>query len=293
MAWRSPRPSLVLAQLAFDDGHILVVVYPLVALVLSAFGALAVTSLVTAFERQWVHDTFSRFVPEAVVEDVLARTDENRRLGAVRCVVTVMFSDLRGFTTFSESRSPDVVLECLNRHMTEMSEAIMAHGGTLISYLGDGIIAVFGAPIEQPDHADRALAASREMLLERLPRFNRWMHEKGFGDGFEMGIGLNSGEIMAGQVGSELRMEYTVIGDTANAAARLEGLTKGTPHSIFVAEETKELAAAATGSTTWTTSRSGAARGRSRSGPCPRARPRPTDRGPQRHPGADSANAGA
>ena len=153
----------------------------------------------------------------------------------------MLFSDLRGFTTFSEALEPDRVVECLNQYMTEMSEAIMDHGGTLVTYMGDGIMAVFGAPIEQPDHADRALAATREMLFERLPRFNEWMRERGLGEGFQMGVGLNSGEVMSGQVGSERRMEYTAIGDTTNTAARLEGMTKGTPHSAFVAESTRAL----------------------------------------------------
>jgi adenylate cyclase len=231
----------VIAQLVFDAGRIMPVFVPLGALALSAIGALAVAAIFTAFEHQWVHDTFSRFVPEAVVNDVLARTDENHRLGAVRCESTVLFTDLRGFTTYSESRRPDQVLECLNRYMTEMSEAIMDHGGTLVSYTGDGIIALFGAPIEQPDHADRALATAREMLFERLPGFNEWMREQGLGEGFQMGIGINTGDIMSGQVGSEQRMEYTVVGDAANTAARLEGMTKGTPHSVFIAESTKEL----------------------------------------------------
>ena len=232
---------VVIAQLAFDSGRILPVIYPLGALAVAAIGALVVTTMITAFERQWVHDTFSRFVPEAVVEDVLARTDENHRLGGVRRVATVLFSDLRGFTTFSESLEPDQIVECLNRYMTEMSEAIMDHGGTLVTYMGDGIMAVFGAPIEQVDHTDRALAATREMLLERLPRFNEWMRARGLGDGFQMGVGLNSGEIMCGQVGSERRMEYTAIGDTVNTAARLEGMTKETPHSAFIAESTTDL----------------------------------------------------
>jgi adenylate cyclase len=231
----------VLAQLAFDAGRIMPIVVPLGALALAAIGALAVTAIFTAFERQWVHDTFSRFVPEAVVNDILARTDENHRLGGVRRESTVLFSDLRGFTTYSESRQPDQVLECLNHYMTEMSKAIMDHGGTLVSYTGDGIIALFGAPIEQPDHADRALGAAREMLFERLPRFNEWMRAQGLGEGFRMGIGINTGDLMSGQVGSEQRMEYTVIGDAANTAARLEGMTKGTPHSVFIAESTKEL----------------------------------------------------
>jgi adenylate cyclase len=150
-----------------------------------------------------------------------------------------MFSDLRGFTSMAESLAPDQVIDVLNHYLSEMSDAIMDHGGTLVAYMGDGIMAVFGAPIEQDDHADRALAAAREMLAERLPRFNAWLREEGLGDGFRIGIGLNSGAVMSGQVGSERRLEYTAIGDTTNTAARLEGMTKGTPHQLFVAATTR------------------------------------------------------
>jgi adenylate cyclase len=120
-----------------------------------------------------------------------------------------------------------------------MSDAIMDHGGTLVAYMGDGIMAVFGAPLEQPNHADRALASAREMLDLRLPRFNKWLEEAGMGRGFAIGIGLNSGPVMSGQVGSKRRIEYTAIGDTTNTAARLEGMTKGSGHQLYVAESTR------------------------------------------------------
>ncbi len=132
------------------------------------------------------------------------------------------------------------MVETLNRYLSEMTDAIMDHGGTLVAYMGDGIMAVFGAPIEQPDHADRAIAAAREMLEVRLPAFCEWMRSMGHGDGFSMGIGLNSGEVMSGQVGSERRMEYTTIGDTTNTASRLEGMTKGSGYRIFIADSTRE-----------------------------------------------------
>ncbi len=228
------------AQLAFDSGTVLPVVYPLFALVLSALGALAVNYVLNAFERQRVHDTFSRFVPPAVVNDVLARTDEDLRLGGVRREGTVLFCDLRGFTSFSEELPPDAVIEVLNHYLEEMSDAIMDQDGTLVAYMGDGIMAIFGAPLEQDDHADRALAAAREMLTVRLHRFNAWMEEAGMGRGFAMGIGLNSGVVMSGQVGSKRRIEYTAIGDTTNTAARLEGMTKGSGHQLFIADSTRQ-----------------------------------------------------
>jgi adenylate cyclase len=246
----SALPSLLIAvamallyavatQIAFNSGSVLPVVYPLLALVLSALGALAVNYVMDAFERQRVHDTFARFVPAAVVSEVLARTDDDLRLGGERRETTILFSDLRGFTSYSEQLAPDAVIEVLNRYLGEMSDAIMDHGGTLVAYMGDGIMALFGAPLEQPDHADRAVAAAREMLEVRLPRFNEWMEGAGMGRGFDMGIGLNTGVVMTGQVGSERRVEYTAIGDTTNTASRLEGMTKGSGHQVFIADSTR------------------------------------------------------
>jgi adenylate cyclase len=229
----------VLAQLLFNGGTIVSFVYPVGTLLLVSVGVLAVHYLTTAFERERMRDMFSRFVPENVVDDVIASAD-GLRLGGVQREGTVMFSDLRGFTSFAESMQPDQVIEVLNRYLTEMSDAILDHGGTLVAYMGDGIMAVFGAPVSQDDHADRALAAAREMLGPRLERFNEYLREKGLGQGFRMGVGLNSGRVMSGNVGSERRLEYTAIGDTTNTAARLEGMTKGTPHMLFLADSTRE-----------------------------------------------------
>jgi adenylate cyclase len=150
-----------------------------------------------------------------------------------------MFSDLRGFTSFAETLQPEAVIDALNRYLTAMSEAILDHGGTLVAYMGDGIMAVFGAPLHQDDHADRALAASRDMLT-KLEGFNGWLREAEMHDGFKMGIGLNTGPVMSGNVGSERRLEYTALGDTTNTAARLEGMTKGTPYQLYVADSTRE-----------------------------------------------------
>jgi len=228
-------------QLAFNNGLIVSFLYPLLSLLLGVTGALAISIVLGAFERERVRDVFSRFVPEAVVADVLKNVDEDLRLGGRKQVVTVLFSDIRGFTTYSESRPPEVVIEVLNRYLTMMTDVILEHRGTLVSFMGDGIMAVFGAPIEMEDHADRALEASREMAGPTLAEFNEWMVEQGEQSGFQIGIGLNSGPVMAGNVGSEKRLEYTVIGDTTNTASRIEGMTKGTPHTVFLADSTREL----------------------------------------------------
>jgi class 3 adenylate cyclase len=188
-------------------------------------------------EKRHVRDLFSRFVPEAVVEEVLAQAD-GARLGGRALNGTIMFTDLRGFTTFSESRPADEVIEVVNRILSEQTETIMAHGGTIIAYLGDGLMAAFGAPIEQPDHADRALAAARALIGATLPALNAWMREQGYGDGFRMGVGVNSGSFISGNVGHERRLEYTAIGDVINTASRIEGLTKGTRHQLLFSDAT-------------------------------------------------------
>ena len=231
----------VAVQLAFDHGVIVPYVYPLTGLVLATVGALGVYILLAAFEREQVRDVFTRFVPEAVVDQVLKRTDADLRLGAIEVEGTALFTDLRGFTSASEHLPADAVLDLINRHLDEIVDAVLDHGGTLVSYTGDGIMAVFGAPIEQPDHAQRAFAAGREMVETRLPRWNRWLRENGMGNGFKMGVGVNSGPFMSGNIGSAQRLAYTAMGDTINTASRIESLTKGTPYMLFVSDTTKAL----------------------------------------------------
>ncbi len=244
--WRSLLDALALAvvftiaaQVTFDNGRILTLVYPLLALAVATLGTLAVLYVGEAIERERVHDLFSRFVPAEVVEQVVASAGENLRLGAVEREATVLFSDLRGFTSFSEKLPATRVIEVVNCYLSEMSDAILAAGGTLVAYMGDGIMAVFGAPLEQPDHADRALTAAREMIGPRLRSFNAWIAEQGHEHSFKMGVGLNSGPVMAGNIGSERRVEYTALGDTTNTASRLEGMTKGSGHMLFIAESTR------------------------------------------------------
>ncbi len=245
--WRSLLDAVALAaiftiatQVAFNSGRIITFVYPLLALVIGTLGTLAVLYITETIERERVRNVFSRFVPAGVVDEVLASADENLRLGAVERDCTVLFSDLRGFTSFSETQPAAKVIDVVNYYLNGMTEAILDAGGTLIAYMGDGIMAVFGAPLEQEDHADRAVTAAREMIGKRLSHFNAWLHEQGFEHSFQMGVGLNSGSVMAGNVGSEDRVEYTALGDTTNTASRLEGMTKGSGHMLFIADSTRQ-----------------------------------------------------
>ncbi len=231
---------LVLCQLLFGAGVVLPVVAPLVALAIALIGTIAVQYTVEAFERQRVRETFARFVPDGVVDEVLELTGGDLRAGAARRECSVLFSDIRGFTTFSETRSPDEVVEILNHYLEAMTDTIMDHGGSVVSYLGDGILAVFGAPLEQDDHAERAVAAAREMVGSGLDGFNEWARGEGTSEGFRMGIGINTGPLMFGQIGSERRVEFTVIGDVVNTASRLEGMTKESGFDIFISDSTRQ-----------------------------------------------------
>lgn len=230
----------LLAAFAFDGGVVLPVAVPLFGLAVATVFATAGHALLSAAERQRTRDLFARFVPEAVVDDVLSQAGDDLRLGGQRRDGTVLFCDLRGFTSFAERLEPSRVIEVLNVYLSEMSNAIMEREGTIVAFMGDGIMAVFGAPIARDDHADRALAAAHDMLTVRLPRFNHWLHKHGFEHEFRMGIGLNSGSVMSGNVGSETRVEYTAIGDTTNTASRIESMTKDEGVQLLVSDATRE-----------------------------------------------------
>jgi adenylate cyclase len=177
-----------------------------------------------------------------------ARGEAPPRLPGERVEATVLFCDLRGFTTLAETLEGERVIDVLDRWFNEMGDAVLDHGGTLVSFQGDGIMSVFGAPLKMPDHATRALAAAREMLDVRLPRINAWLDEQGLVDEpRRIGIGINTGTIMSGSVGSDRRLEYAVVGDATNTAARLQSLSKESEHQIFVAQSTHDALADADG----------------------------------------------
>lgn len=179
--------------------------------------------------------SFERFLPRQVVDEIL-RTPNGIRLGGVRQKITSLFADIRGFTTLSEVSTPEVTVRLLNRYFTLVSEIIFRHGGTLDKYIGDGLMAIFGAPYGSPLDATLAVRAAvemqrsmekfnQQMVAERLPRV-------------EIGIGINTGPAIVGYIGSETRLDYTAIGDTINTAARLEGLAG--PGQILISENTMQ-----------------------------------------------------
>jgi adenylate cyclase len=127
----------------------------------------------------------------------------------------------------------------VNEVVAQTGDAILDHGGTVVSYMGDGIMAVFGAPLPQEDHADRALAAARQMLGARLARVGAWAREAGLPGEMAMGLGVCSGPVTSGTVGSQRRLEYTAVGDTTSTAARLQAATRETGRALLVSDATR------------------------------------------------------
>src|SRR5205823_2037862 len=163
---------LVGCQVAFAHGVVLAATPPIAGLVIAPVGTIGAAALLSAADRRRTRSLFSRFVPEPVVEALLEREGGEARLGGVRQDATVLFCDLRGFTTFAERAAPELVIDVLNRYLAEVSDAVLAHGGTVVTYLGDGVMAVFGSPLARADHPRAALAAAEELLTDRLPRFH-------------------------------------------------------------------------------------------------------------------------
>ncbi len=179
-------------------------------------------------------EKYERFLPQQLVDDVMLDPNREIRPGGARVALTVLFGDLRGFTTLSESSNPEAVVDRLNRFYTLMSEAIFRHGGTLDKYLGDGVLALFGAPYATERDAVKAVRAAIDMQRS-MATFNQELTSAGE-QAIAMGIGINTGSAIVGFVGSDTRLDYTAIGDTVNTAARLEHLAK--PGQILISEHT-------------------------------------------------------
>jgi adenylate cyclase len=180
---------------------------------------------------------YSRFMPEYVVKQLLENPD-SFKLGGANQTITVLFADIRGFTSMSERENPEKVVGLLNHYFSAMTEIIFAHGGTLDKYIGDELMALFGAPTATPEDARNAVTVAVEMQ-QRIGDLNQDLVEMGYGT-IEVGIGLHTGVATVGYIGSEQRSEYTAIGDTVNLASRLQSNSKG--GQILISEATAKAA---------------------------------------------------
>jgi class 3 adenylate cyclase len=187
-------------------------------------------------QRDFIRSAFGRYVSPEVAKELL-ESPEGLTFGGQKRVVTVLMTDLRGYTRFAEQGDPASVMNVLNSYLARMTDTIVEHGGTINEFIGDAIFAVFGAPLAHPDHAERAAACA--LALQRtMGEINR-QHEADGLPRFEMGIGVNTGEAVVGNIGSEQRAKYAVVGSAVNVAARVEGATVG--GQIFLTAATYEL----------------------------------------------------
>lgn len=247
---RLRRPSLILALMTGGGVLYLVAVYlifvrsgwylpmtsPLLMLLLGVLLPAAEQAVSQEIEKRRVRNLFVRFVSPAMVDQLL-ETQDIRSLNK-RATLTILFSDIRGFTSLSEKLAPEEVVALLNPYLEVMTGVIHRHGGTVDKYEGDAIVAFFGEPVPHADHALRAARAAVEMQQRLAELREKWKAEGIFSGRFEIGIGLNSGEAFVGLIGSAQRINYTVIGDNVNLASRLQDLTKTYAWPIIVSEST-------------------------------------------------------
>ncbi|MEM9978094.1 MAG: adenylate/guanylate cyclase domain-containing protein, partial [Cyanobacteria bacterium P01_D01_bin.2] len=223
---------LVLGAYAlFLAGWWVPVMPPLLALVGAATGV----NTYLAHSASQIRRTFGRYLSDQVVANLLDNP-ENLKLGGENRVITILTSDLRGFTALSEQLRPEQVVEVLNLYLGFMSDIVNRYGGTIDEFMGDGILVLFGAPNRQQDEPGRAVACAIAMQAA-MPEVNRVMRERGFPEQ-EMGIGINTGEVVVGNIGSERRTKYSVIGSAVNLAFRIESYTTG--GQILISDATRQ-----------------------------------------------------
>jgi adenylate cyclase len=215
------------------------IVAPTAAVVFAFLASTGYVSRVEGREKRLIRRAFTKYVSPALVDQLMA--DPARlRLGGEKRDVTILFSDLEGFTSLSETSNPERLLALLNRYLDQMSEILLAEGGTLDKYIGDAVMALFGAPLPQKDHALRACRTAL-LMQRRLEELNAEWRTEGWA-GLRMRIGINTGTPIVGNIGGDKRFDYTALGDAVNLAARLEPACKRYGVSIVISEGTREAA---------------------------------------------------
>lgn len=220
----------------FDDSYWLNLSQPVLASSFALFGGVAYQYFVEGREKRKMKKLFGQYVSKDVYEQLVANP-ALARLGGQRREMTVLFSDIRGFTTVSESGQPEDIVGMLNEYFTRMVDLVFAHKGTLDKFVGDMLMALFGAPLDDPHHADHAVEAALDMIAALAVLNARWKSE-GRAE-LDIGIGINTGPMIAGNIGSDAIMSYTVIGDAVNLGSRLESLNKQYGTRIIISDATR------------------------------------------------------
>lgn len=240
--WQSAAAAVVLIPLpvvaglaAWPAGFVLPAAGAMVGVVLALLGGAVVNFVLEGRQKLFIKGAFKHYLSAEVIEQIM-RDPGSLKLGGERRELTIFFSDLQGFSSISERLGPEDLTKLLNDYLSDMTDIILAEGGTLDKYEGDAIIAFWNAPLMQPDHAVRAVRAAvrcQQKLAERRTEF-----EARTGAVLRMRIGLNTGAVVVGNMGSSNRFDYTVLGDAANLASRLEGANKALGTYLMISEST-------------------------------------------------------
>jgi len=213
-------------------------VRPVMAIVIAYLFVILYRFIDEERNKRFIKNMFQHYITASVVDELLKRPDM-LKLGGEKRMATAFFSDIKNFTTVSENLSPETLVAQLNDYLTAMTEVVFKYQGYLDKYEGDAIMAVYGVPVEMKDHARRACLAALEMQKKLVGLRQRWRSENK--PEFHVRMGINSGPMIAGNIGGKERFDYTVIGDSVNLASRLEGANKAYGTSIMISEFTKEL----------------------------------------------------
>lgn len=228
-------------QLPFDGSDLKMVLDGALKLSEAEYKNRALSREVSQFksEQENILNLFKRYVPAEVVSQALKSQDDQLMSPGESRVVSVLFADIRGFTQFASHLRPSQVVSFLNDYWEEISDCIKQNKGFVNKYMGDGLLAIFGAPVSHMGNHENAVSAALDMV-DRLNVINKKYADL-LGTQINIGIGINSGEVVVGNVGTDSYMEYTVIGDTVNIASRMEAISKKKPNSIIISEKTREL----------------------------------------------------
>jgi adenylate cyclase len=211
------------------------IIYPLLVLILVYTSLTVYRYLTEERERKKIKGAFTYYVSSSVVNEML-KHPEKLKLGGDRKELSVLFSDIRGFTTIAEGLTPEELVHLLNEYLTIMTDVIFKYDGTLDKYMGDAIMAIYGAPLDLPDHPIKACHSALEMIKELKNLNQKWI-----GEGkqpMDIGIGINTGPMMVGNMGSDQRFDFTAMGDSVNLGSRLEGANKSYKTNIIISEFT-------------------------------------------------------
>jgi len=218
-----------IAILKFNSGIVYNLLYPILAIILTYFLVIGLYYLIESRQRKWISNVLGKYVSDSVAKEIMEKGEAALKMKGSKKIVTVLFADIRGFTSMSEKLQPEQVVEVLNKYLSKMTDLVFKHGGTLDKYVGDEIMATYNVPLDLEDHAIKAVQTAIDMQKTA----------RAMGPELKYGIGINTGEAIVGNIGSEKRLDYTVIGDSVNIGARL--CSKAEPNQILVSESTNNL----------------------------------------------------